>query len=307
MSLIQCVPNFSEGRNQVVIDALVHAAQGDGVRLADWSADVDHHRCVLTLLGCAASLEAASLRMARVAVGRIDLRKHRGVHPRMGALDVLPFVPLTDTGATMAECVELANRVGRRLADELSLPVFLYEEAATTARRLNLAKVRGVGFEALRASGLTGERAPDYGPDQVHKTAGAVAVGARGPLIAFNVWLETEDVEIAKEIAACVREANGGLPGVKALGLALASPGCVQVSMNLTRPAQTSLLAAFTAVKREAELRGVQVRRSEVIGCCRLEDALGPLRDALQAPEFKCNQILDPAAAALLGAQWPEG
>ena len=296
MQLFQCVPNFSEGRDRAVIDALVAAASGERLHVVDASADEDHHRCVITLVGEGAALVDVALRMAAVAVERIDLRRHHGAHPRMGALDVLPFVPLTDSGATMAEAVALSRRAGERIAAEIGVPVFLYEEAATRPDRRNLATVRGNGFEAMAAQRI----AADYGPDCVHPSAGATAVGARGPLLAFNVWLRSDDIAIAREIAAVVRERDGGLPGVKALGLALASRGCVQVSMNLTRPAETSLLAAFDAVQREAASRGVAVRRSELIGACRLADVLPAAGDRL-AGEIGGAQVLDLAIAELRG------
>ncbi len=299
--LIQCVPNFSEGRNLAVISALVEAVRGTaGVALADDSADPDHHRCVLTFIGRAKAVQAAALGAARQAVKLIDLNHHLGAHPRIGALDVLPFVPLGDT--PMAECVDLARETGALLAAELSLPVFLYEEAALIPERRNLALVRGRGFEALREAMLHGECAPDFGPRVVHPTAGAVAVGARGPLTAYNIVLDTDDLGIAKSIAHRIRERDGGLPGVKALGLWLPSWKRAQVSINITRPLETPIWLVYEAVREAAAGYGVAVLESELIGAIRLEELVEATRHYLKLPGLDRPRVLD-LWAARLGAE----
>ena len=298
MELVQCVPNFSEGRDADTIEALMGAVRGSaGVALVDHSADSDHHRCVLTYLGDPASVAQASLAVARVAVERIDLTRHRGQHPRMGALDVLPFVPV---GATpMRVCVALAREVGGRLASELGLPVFFYEEAATRHERRNLASIRSPGFEGLRSRPLTDDRRPDLGPDAVHPTAGAVAVGARGPLLAYNVQLNTRDLEVARAIARRLRETEGGLVGVKALGLWLDARDQTQVSVNITRPDRMPLYRVFETVRMEATRYGVPVSGSELIGALRLEDMLEVVRYYLGLHDLKASQVLDLWAARL--------
>ncbi len=266
MGLFELVPNFSEGRRAEVVDALVEAMLSPGgVYLLDKEMDADHNRCVLTLAGEGDALVEAALRGAAEAVKRIDLNEHRGAHPRMGALDVCPFVPLDDS--TMEEAVALARKTGERIGRELEIPVFLYEEAASRPERRNLAKVRKGQFEGLKESiGKDPEREPDFGPNRIHPTAGAVAVGARFFLVAYNVNLETDDVSVAKRIAGKVRERDGGLPSVKALGFFLEDLGLAQVSMNLTNYRVTPIRKAFDAVAAEAEREGVGVRESELVG-----------------------------------------
>ena len=262
--MIECVPNVSEGRDRATLDRFVDAVAASGCRVLDLHVDPDHNRSVLTFVGEEAPLFDAALALAREATDRIDLRAQRGVHPRMGGVDVIPFVPMRD--ATMEDCVRLAHRVGRAISEELAIPVFLYGEAASSEARRNLEEVRRGQFEGLAAKLDRPEWTPDFGPGRPHPTAGAVAVGARGFLVAFNVVLETGDLTIARRIARAIREANGGLKGVKALGLPLASRGLVQVSMNLTDVGSTSLLAAYERVEREAAAHGVSVVDSEVVG-----------------------------------------
>ncbi len=298
MNLIQCVPNFSEGRDPGVLADLGRAAGSvPGVALVDWSADPDHHRSVFTLLGDAEGVAAAALAVARVAVARIDLTTHSGVHPRMGAIDVLPFVPFGET--PMETCVQVAREVGSRLASELALPVYFYEEAAHRSERRNLANIRNAGFEILRQAPLIQDRAPDLGPDQLHPTAGAVAVGARGPLLAYNVNLHTADLRVARAIAARVRERGGGLLGVKALGLGLDTPGQAQVSLNVTRPREVPLYRVFELVKLEAARFGVAASGSELIGALRLEELVEVARYYLGLHDLKVTQVLDVWAARL--------
>ena len=278
-TLIQCVPNFSEGCRPEVIAAIVDAMRGmPGVRLVDWSADTDHNRMVVTFVGPPAPVKNAALAAADAAIANIDLRDHQGVHPRLGVLDVLPFVPLR--GLSLADCAALARAVGQELAATHDLPVFLYEAASDDAH--SLPTVRRDAFRTLL---------PDFGPHVPHPTAGAAVVGARGPLIAYNVVLATLDLAPAREIAHELRHLPH-LPGIRALGLRLPSRGLTQVSMNLTRPAETPLLAVLHHVKRRAQELGIAVVESEVIGALPGFTAFGLLADALQAPALKPDQVL---------------
>jgi glutamate formiminotransferase/glutamate formiminotransferase/formiminotetrahydrofolate cyclodeaminase len=264
--LVECVPNFSEGRNEAVIRALMDAVQAvPGVRLLDHTQDADHHRCVLTFAGAPEAAGEAAFRTAAVAAARIDLRAHEGVHPRVGATDVIPFVPLR--GVTMDDCVALARHVGKRIGDELKIPVILYEAAATNPVRVNLAEVRRGGLQQLtaRMAGDPGWR-PDFGPARPHPTAGVTVVGARRILVAFNVLLESNDLARARAIAKVVRQSSGGLPSVKAIGVPLAGQSRVQVAMNLVNIDETPVHVAFEAVRREAERRDVQIAGSELVG-----------------------------------------
>jgi glutamate formiminotransferase / 5-formyltetrahydrofolate cyclo-ligase len=265
MSLIACVPNVSEGRRRDVVEAMAGAIRTvAGVTLADHSADAAHNRSVFTLAGEAEAVAAAVLLLYERAVAEIDLGAHRGQHPRIGAVDVVPFVPLQRT--PMSACVMLARRTGRAIADRFQVPVYLYEEAAATPARKNLEDIRRGGFEGLATKMKIAEWRPDFGPSAPHPTAGASAVGARQPLIAFNVNLATNRLDVAKAVAAAVRQRGGGLPFVKALAMDLPDRAIVQVSMNLTNYRETSMRRAFDAVAREAGRHGVQVLESEIIG-----------------------------------------
>jgi glutamate formiminotransferase len=277
--LIQCVPNFSEGRDPAIIAAIVDAVRRTpGVRLADWSADADHHRLVVTFVGPPEPVRAAALAAAEVAVHVIDLRQHRGVHPRHGALDVLPFVPLA--AISLDECAALAREVGREISECHSLPVFLYEAAAPEPHSLPF--VRKNVFTAL---------SPDFGPFSPHPTAGAVIIGARTPLIAYNINLATENVQTARTIARELRTLPH-LPGIRALGLTLPSRALTQVSMNVTRPAETPLLAVFEYVQHRALELGTAVVESEVIGALPGPSSFDIIRDSLKAPSLKPGQVL---------------
>ena len=266
MSLIECVPNFSVGTDGGELEAIVSAvARVDGVRVLDRSADADHQRAVVTFAGEARAVGEAAFLAVAEAARRIDLREHVGVHPRMGATDVLPFVPL-DPGA-LPLAVELAHGVGARIADELAIPIYFYGEAALLPERRALPDVRRGGFEALRGESLAAaQRSPDRGPDRVHESAGAIAVGVRPFLLAYNVNLESTDLEAARAIAAEIREKGGGLPGVRALGFALESASCVQVSTNVCDYQKSGILDVFHAVERLARARGIEVRESELVG-----------------------------------------
>jgi glutamate formiminotransferase len=260
--LIECVPNFSEGRKTATLELIAEAIVAAGAAALDKHIDADHNRSVITFAGRYEVMAEAVLRAVRVASELIDLRRHAGQHPRLGATDVIPFIPLTD--ATMADCVRLAHETGRRIADELGLPVYFYEQAALLPTRRNLADVRRGGFEALREDINT--RPPDCGPLRVHESAGACVVGARDFLVAYNINLATDDEKIARRVARAIRARDGGLPALKALGLKLASRNLAQVSMNLTDYRQTGLHQAFEAVRREAERFGVSVADHEFVG-----------------------------------------
>ncbi|MFC2077684.1 glutamate formimidoyltransferase [Candidatus Bipolaricaulota bacterium] len=262
--MIECVPNLSEGRDAGSIEQVADVVRSSGCRVLDVHRDQDHHRSVLTIVGESALIVRGVVSMVEAAIPLIDMRRHRGQHPRMGAVDVVPFVPIR--GSSLADCVAVAQEAGAAIGNRLEIPVFLYEAAASRPDRRNLADVRRGGLEALRERiGATGER-PDYGPAQLHPTAGAVAVGARRLLVAYNVNLATDDLAIARAIASSIREADGGLPGVKALGIPLASRRLAQVSMNLTNIETTTIAEAFAYVAAEADRRGVRVAESEIVG-----------------------------------------
>ena len=266
MGLVECVPNFSEGRRAEVLEEILDEIRAvDGVQLVDWTMDPDHNRAVVTFVGEGAGVSEAAFRAVARAKEVIDLRQHQGEHPRMGATDVVPFVPLE--GTTMEACVGLAHGLGERVGRELEIPVFFYEAAALDPSRRNLADVRKGQFEGLRERiGTDPSRVPDAGPNAIHPTAGATAIGARFFLIAFNVNLETTDVQVAKEIAKKVREKDGGLPGIKAMGFYLEDVELSQVSMNVCNFQATSLLRVFEEIEREARQRGVAIRESELVG-----------------------------------------
>jgi glutamate formiminotransferase len=265
-SIVECVPNFSEGRKAETVEKIARAIESvKGAVVLDRHMDADHNRSVITFVAGPEIIVEAALRALAQAIELIDLRAHAGEHPRIGATDVLPFVPVS--GVTMDECVAIAHQAGRRIWEELSIPVYFYERAALRPSRVRLENVRGKGFEWLRDEIRTNpDRAPDVGKPELHETAGAIAVGARPFLIAFNVNLRTDDLSIARRIARAVRERDGGLPFVKALGFELRSRGLVQVSMNLTDSEQTTIARAFAAVQAEAVRHGVEVSAVEIVG-----------------------------------------
>jgi glutamate formiminotransferase / formiminotetrahydrofolate cyclodeaminase len=257
--LVECVPNFSDGRDRAILEALRAATAGvPGVQLLDVQSDAAHNRSVFTFVGTPDAVVEAALAGMRVATQRIDLTKHAGEHPRMGATDVVPFVPVT--GVTMEDCVDIAKRLGERVAQELQIPVFLYARAATRPDRVLLPDVRKGEFEGMRGRVLD----PDFGPPRVHPTAGATAIGARPFLVAFNVYLDTQDIAVAKEIAKQIRTSSGGLPGVQASGFIV--DGLAQVSMNLLDIDITSPAVVFNAIKVRAEKHGVGIQKSEIVG-----------------------------------------
>lgn len=291
--IVESVPNFSEGRDPDVIEKLKNAlASIQGVSLLDQHRDVDHHRCVLTVAGSFESMKEAAFSVVAKASELIDLKHHAGQHPRLGACDVLPFVPLS--GSMMEQCVQLARQVGARIGQELRIPVFLYEEACDRPFRKRLEQIRKGGLEALMKRMATDQAwAPDFGPAEPHPTAGVIVVGARYPLIAFNVLLQSRDLSLARNIAKAVRASNGGLPAVKAIGLELKSQGCVQVSMNLTNYDHTPIHVAFEAVKRAAALKGVAVTKSELVGLIPQEAFSRTEGHDLQVDSLKRSQILE--------------
>lgn len=291
--IVECVPNFSEGRDAATVRALAEAVRAvPGVALLDQTMDPDHHRAVLTFAGAPEAVMEAAFHAAKAAAARIDLRKHQGEHPRIGAIDVIPFVPIL--GVTMRECVELARTVGRRIGAELKIPVFLYEQAATRPDHARL--------ETIRLGGLTGlahrmetdpDWTPDFGPPRLHPTAGATAVGARRILVAFNVNLDTNDLDIARAIAKTVRQSSGGLAHVKAIGVPLAGRGHVQVAMNLVNIDDTPVHVAFEAVRREAGQRGVQVAGSELIGLVPRQAVLQAEAHGIRIDSLDPSKILE--------------
>jgi len=299
MSRFECVPNFSEGRDAARIERIVAGARDvGGVTVLDVERNADHNRCVVSLVGDGDALIEAVLRMMRVATAEIDLTHHTGEHPRMGAADVVPFVPLGD--ATMADAVRLAERLGERVAKELGIPVYLYANAARRPERRDLAHVREGQFEGIRDSiGTDPARAPDFGEARIHPTAGAVAIGARPVLIAYNAYLTTSDVAIAKKVAKAVRARDGGLPEVKALGFEIKERNRAQVSMNLTDYRVTPVHRALEAVRHEAARYGVGVEESEIVGLIP-EDALFSAAEYyLQLHAFDRAAILERKVAAV--------
>ena len=292
MALIECVPNVSEGRREHVVNALVQAiCRVPAVRLLDHSSDSSHNRLVLTLAGEPVPVKEAVLSLFEVAIAAIDVRAHSGGHPRLGALDVVPFIPLE--GATMDECVTLARETGEEVARRFQVPVYLYEEASTNPARKSLEDIRRGEFEGLAAKMQSPGWAPDYGPRAPHPSAGASVVGARVPLIAYNINLATNRLEVAKRIAAAIRYSSGGFRYVKAMGIALEDRGIVQVSMNLTNYEQTPIVTVFEAVKQEASRHGVNVLESEIIGLVPAAALVGTSTRALRLASFSPNQILE--------------
>ena len=290
--VIEAVPNVSEGRRGVVLEALAAAvSQVPDVSLLDVCADPSHNRCVVTLVGEADPLLDALLRLYDVALQTIDLRAHHGVHPRMGAVDVVPFVPVRN--ASMTDCVELSRRLGSAVADRFAIPVFLYGEAATRPERRALEAIRRGQFEGLTEKMTAEPWHPDFGPTVPHPSAGASAIGARGPLIAFNINLQSDNIAAARAIAATIRERDGGLTGVKALGLRLEHRGIVQVSVNLTNYATTSLHQVFVTVEREATRRGIAIVDSEIVGLVPMAAMATAAADALRLGRFSVSQVLE--------------
>jgi glutamate formiminotransferase len=296
--VVECVPNFSEGRDPRVVEGLVEAVESvAGALVLGTHVDPDHNRSVVTFVAPPEVVVEAAVRVVARASELIDLSRHAGQHPRMGACDVLPFVPVRGVG--VEECVALAHEAGRRIWDELNIPVYFYESAALRPERRNLADVRRGGFELLREQiAAAPERAPDVGEPRVHPTAGACIVGVRPLLIAYNVTLKTGDLGVAKRIARAVRERDGGLLHLKALGFELESRGVVQVSMNLTSYERTNLHHAFEAVRREAEKLGVEVLASEVVGLVPRDALYAAAAHFLKLENYTSDVVLENRIAA---------
>lgn len=290
--IIECVPNFSEGRDQKKIKAIVDAGRVKGVKILDIESDSDHNRMLATIVGGPEAVLESAWQMIVKAVELIDMEKHKGEHPRIGAADVVPFIPVH--GVTMNDCVELAKELAERVADKLQIPVYLYEEAAVQADRRNLADVRRGEYEGLKKEiGVNPDRKPDFGPVKMHSTAGATVIGARKFLIAFNVNLATTNVDVAKKIARIVREKDGGFPAVKALGFEIKKRRCVQVSMNLCDYQKTNLDQVYQKIEQEAEKRGVKVLDSEVYGLLPLQALVQSFGRMISDCKFSRKQVLE--------------
>mgnify|MGYP000672158148 CR=1 FL=1 len=292
MAVIECVPNVSEGRRQDVIDRLAASLRAvPGMRVLDVQSDAAHNRSVFTLAGDQEAMRAGIPKLFEGAIAAIDLRTHKGEHPRMGAVDVTPFIPIE--GVTMAECVTLAKSIAEDIATRCSLPVYLYEEASNNPARKNLEDIRRGEFEGLAAKMAKPEWRPDYGPDAPHQSAGASVIGARLPLIAYNINLNTARLDVAKKIASAIRMSSGGLRYVKAMGIPLEDRGIVQVSMNLTNYEKTPIFRVFDLVKREAERYGVSVLESEIVGLVPSAALLQSAEYFLQLEGFSADQVLE--------------
>src|ERR1700758_3576179 len=303
-TLVECVPNFSEGRDGAKVDAIIEAMRLDGVYLLDREMDADHNRCVITLVGERESVQEAAIRGVGKAAELIDLTKHQGAHPRMGAADVVPFIPID--GVPIEDCVAMARHVGAEIWKRYQIPVYLYEAAATSPERTNLENIRRGQFEGIRDEIATNPaRRPDFGEPRVHPTAGATVVGARKFLIAYNVFLNTTDVDIAKKIAKAVRFSNGGLRFVKAAGFPVR--GLAQVSMNLTDFEQTPIARVFEFVKREAARYGVMPVSSEMVGLIPKKALEMAAEGFLQVENFDSSLILEDRLQAIMGGKMAVG
>ena len=290
--LVECVPNFSEGRRPEVVSAIIDEARGGaGVKVLDYSSDTDHNRTVLTFVGEPQAAKRAAFACCAKAAELIDMEKHKGGHPRIGATDVVPFIPVADV--EMAECVALAHELGKEIAEKLSIPVFFYEAAAKRPSMKALPDVRKGEYEGLKEAIKTPERAPDEGPRAMHPTAGATVVGARPFLVAFNINLATSDVAIAKRIAQTIRAAKGGYTNCRAIGLMLEDRGIAQVSINMTDYTATPLHRVFETVKSEASRYGVTVTGSEIIGLTPMQALVDAAAFYLRVEDFKREQVLE--------------
>ncbi len=293
VKLIECVPNFSEGRNAEVVAQIREAVEGtDGTMILGSEMDASHNRSVLTFAGTPAVVEEAAFAATRRASELIDLNRHRGEHPRIGATDVLPLIPLSSV--SMEECVALSVRLAKRISEELGIPTYLYEHSARSPGRKNLSDIRKGEYEGLREAVLTDEeRRPDFGGPALHPTAGATVVGARPLLVAYNIYLATPDVAVAKRIAKRIRERDGGLPGVKALGFLIAEKNMAQVSINLTDLSKTGMNEVFEMVTQEAAGEGVTVAESEAVGLVPAAEFIRIGMQKLKLKEFDRNQVIE--------------
>jgi len=291
-TVIECVPNISEGREEKLVSEIAAAVRGaPGVRLLDVSSDSSHNRSVLTFVADAAGVRAGVRALFDAAVPRIDLRRHTGEHPRMGAVDVVPVIPIR--GVTVEECVALSREIGKEIAERHGIPVYLYEDSATSEKRRNLAEIRKGQFEGFAAKMEAPEWKPDFGPDAPHPSAGVVAVGARPPLIAYNVNLATSDLEVARRIAKAIRFSSGGFRFVKAMGVMLEARQVAQVSINMTDFKRTPLFRVFETVRAEAARYGVNVIGSEIVGLVPAEALIDAADHFLRLERFDPTQVLE--------------
>ena len=290
--LVQCVPNFSEGRDKKKLQQILDEIRSvEEVKLLDYSMDRDHNRSVVTFIGEPDAVIEAAFKACKKASEIIDLRNHTGEHPRMGATDVIPLIPISDV--TMDDCVELSKELGKRIGEELSVPVYLYEKSASSPHRENLAKVRKGQYEAMEEKLKTEGWEPDYGPIELNITAGVTAVGARMPLVAFNINLDTNDISIAKKIAKIIRASGGGFTFTKALAIEITERNIVQISMNMVDYTKTSLFRVFDTVEREARRYGVNVIGSEIIGLVPMNALVDVADYYLRLEDFDTSQILE--------------
>lgn len=291
--LIECIPNFSEGRNKEIINTLVETTNGiSGVTLLDYSSDESHNRSVFTLVGTPDGISEAAFKLCEKAAELIDMTKHHGEHPRMGATDVIPFVPVKN--ATAKDCIEISKKVAERISKELNIPTFLYEDSATRPERKNLAKIRKGQFEKMPEKLLEEDWGPDYGERKIHPTAGVTAVSARMPLVAFNVNLNTSDIEIANKIAKKIRGSSGGYSHIKAIGVMLEDRNIAQVSMNLVNYEKNAIYVAFETIRFEAHRYGVEIIGSELIGLTPMKALIDCAEYYLQIEDFNYDkQVLE--------------
>ncbi|NLV87762.1 MAG: glutamate formimidoyltransferase [Tissierellia bacterium] len=290
--IIQCVPNFSEGRNKEVVEKIVdEIRKADEVKLLDYSMDKDHNRTVVTFIGEPEKVIEAAFNACKVASQLIDMRNHTGEHPRMGATDVIPLIPISDV--TMEECVELSKRLGKRIGEELGISVYLYEKSATSPSRENLADVRRGQYEGMAEKLKQEGWEPDFGPRELNVRAGVTAVGARMPLVAFNVNLATDDINIARNIAKAIRASSGGFKYCKALGIEIKERNIVQVTMNMVDYTKTPLYRVFDVIEREAKRYGVNVIGSEIIGLVPMAAMIDVADYYLRLENFDYSQILE--------------
>lgn len=290
--IIECVPNFSEGRDLDKIEKIVKSFQGiDGVKLLDYQNDEDHNRLVVTVVGKPGALKTALYEAFRSAIDVIDMRRHKGQHPRMGAVDVVPFIPIKNV--SMSEAVDLSVQIAKHVSETFNMPVFLYEASATRPERRNLANIRKGQFEGMADKIKKPEWKPDFGPEKIHPTAGVTALGARMPLVAFNVNLDTDNLVIANEIAEKVRHISGGLRYCKGIGVKLEERGMVQVSMNMTDYTKTALYRSFELIKMEAKRYGVNVVCSEIIGLVPMAALIDTAVYYMGIENFSMDQVLE--------------
>ena len=290
--LIQCVPNFSEGRNLEKIETIVNSFRGkQGVKLLDYQNDSDHNRTVVTVVGEPDPLKTALMEAVGSAIEVIDMRTHKGQHPRMGAVDVIPFIPVKKV--SMRQAVDISRKFAQEVSEKYNLPIFLYEESASRPERRNLSDIRKGQFEGMADKIKQPEWTPDFGPSNIHPTAGVTAVGARMPLVAFNVSLHTDSLAIANEIAKKVRHSSGGLPYCKAMGVELKEKNMAQVSMNMTNYTRTALYQSFELIKREAATYGVPVAGSEIVGLVPMQALIDTAVYYLGLEKFSTEQVLE--------------